>query len=295
MENRLTKLGEYLRQFMDWLHISEITIIDIIEMIILAFLIYNIMLWIKNTKAWMLVKGIIVTVIFILLAALMNMQTILWLSKSLLSVLMISLVVIFQPELRNALEKLGQKNILKTLLPVNLDNTIVDGYRFNDATKSSIIDAAIEMAKYKTGALIVIEKKIVLDEYINTGIDLDSKVSKQLLINIFEHNTPLHDGAVIIRGDRIKAATCILPLSNNLNISKDFGTRHRAALGLSEKLDALIIVVSEETGEISVASEAKLNRNVTKSSLKKYLESVQVIEKDVIVSTGRGANEEKNN
>ncbi|MCC8017600.1 MAG: diadenylate cyclase CdaA, partial [Lachnospiraceae bacterium] len=168
--------------------------------------------------------------------------------------------IIFQPELRNALESLGKRNFLGRLF--NFDFSRDSSMRFSERTISEIAKASYEMGKAKTGALIVIERRERLNEYIRTGISLDSLISSQLLINIFEHNTPLHDGAVIVREDRIVSATCYLPLSDNLDLSKDLGTRHRAALGISEASDSITVVVSEETGSVSLAIEGTLYRNV---------------------------------
>ena len=156
----------------------------------------------------------------------------------------------------------------------NFDFNKVENGKFSDKTITELVKACYEMGKVKTGALIVVEQVIQLTEYEMTGIELDCKVSSQVLINIFEHNTPLHDGAIIVRGDRIVSATCYLPLSDNMGISKELGTRHRAAVGMSEVSDALIVTVSEETGYVSVAMGGQLVRNVTPEYLKKRLESI---------------------
>lgn len=235
-------------------YIPSIQITDVLEILIMTVIVYEIMLWIKNTKAWMLLRGIITLGVFILVAFLLQMHTILFLARESISVLAIAAVVVFQPELRRALEKLGERNLLSNINPFDRNKT---NQRFSDDTVESIVKACFDMGSVCTGALIVVEQEIQLTEYEMTGIELDCKVSAQVLINIFEHNTPLHDGAVIIRGDRITSATCYLPLSDNMSISKDLGTRHRAALGMSEVCDALIIVVSEETGLVSVASRRR--------------------------------------
>ena len=230
------------------------------------------MLWIKNTKAWMLLRGIIMLGLFILIAWIFQMNTILFLARESINVLAIAAVVVFQPELRRALEKLGEKNLLRTINPFDRNK---DNQRFTDETLEGIVKACYDMGSVCTGALIVVEQAIQLTEYEMTGIELDCKVSAQVLVNIFEHNTPLHDGAVIIRGDRITSATCYLPLSDNMSISKDLGTRHRAALGMSEVCDALIIVVSEETGLVSIASGGRLTRGVNAEELRKRLGQIQ--------------------
>lgn len=250
----------------------DIRIIDIIEIIIVAVIVYEIMLWIKNTKTWMLLRGMIFLGVCILLAAIFRMHTILFLARESINVLALAAVVVFQPELRRALEKLGEKNFMASLVPFDQNK---DKLRFSDETAESLVKAAYAMGRACTGALIVVEKDIHLKEYESTGIELDSKVSEQLLVNIFEHNTPLHDGAVIIRGDRIASATCYLPLSDNMQISKDLGTRHRAALGMSEVSDALVIVVSEETGQVSVAMGGQLVRGVPEEYLSMRLDQIQ--------------------
>ncbi len=259
----------------------QIRVTDIVEMVILSFLIYQVMVWIKKTRAWSLLKGFAVLLVFIFFAWRFEMNTILWLAENILGIGLTALVIVFQPELRKALEQLGQRNIFSSLL--NLDVTKEDPARFSDRTVNELIKAVFEMGKVKTGALIVIEKNVPLQEYERTGITLDSVLSSQLLINIFEHNTPLHDGAVIVRGDRIVSATCYLPLSDNLHLSKELGTRHRAAVGISEVTDSLTIVVSEETGMVSLASGGELRRNLNAEELRSHL----VIAQDKTQDNGR--------
>lgn len=261
-------MGRYLE---DW-YIPDVRITDVVEILIIAFLVYQIIIWIKNTKAWMLLKGIIVLGVFILLAALFKMNTILWLAKNSISVLATGAVIVFQPELRRALEKLGQKDFLNAFMLFDKNR---QPERFSEKTIRAIVTACYEMGKVKTGALIVVERDIMLTEYQRTGIELDSLVSEQMLMNIFEHNTPLHDGAVIVRGDRIVAATCYLPLSENMGLSKQLGTRHRAAVGMSEVSDALVICVSEETGHVSYAVGGYLTRNVSREQLQEELVQLQ--------------------
>lgn len=255
----------------EW-YVPDVRFIDVIEIIIIAYLFYQLMAWIKNTKAWMLLKGILVLGVFILLAAVFKMNTILWLAQNSINVLATVAIVVFQPELRRALEKLGQKNFWNSFMP--FERTTPVG-RFNEKTIDAIVTACYEMGRVKTGALIVVERDIRLMEYQNTGIALDCIVSSQVLINIFEHNTPLHDGAVIIRGNRIVAATCYLPLSDNMRLSKELGTRHRAAIGMSEVSDALVIAVSEETGRVSFAIGGHLTRAVPKEQLREKLVQLQ--------------------
>ncbi|MCI8861777.1 MAG: TIGR00159 family protein [Lachnospiraceae bacterium] len=270
MQNSITDLiGKYMAR-LDSLQIRKT---DIVEVIILAFLLYQVLVWIKRTRAWSLLKGFSVLLIFIFLAWAFQLNTILWLAQNVFSLGITALIIVFQPELRRALEQLGQQNILSSLF--SLDNSKEEKARFSDKTVNELVKAVYEMAKVKTGALIVIEKTTPLHEYERTGITLDSILSSQLLINIFEHNTPLHDGAVIVRGDRVVSATCYLPLSDNMFLSKELGTRHRAAVGVSELTDSLTIVVSEETGRVSAAVDGKLMRNLKEEELREQLVSAQ--------------------
>ncbi len=247
---------------------------DIVEIIILSFLIYHILVWIKNTKAWSLLKGILVIAVFILFAAYFEMNTILWIVNNLFSVAVTAVVVILQPELRRAVEELGRKNIISSIIPITVGRG-PEGGRFSDKTINEIVKACVEMGRARTGALIVMEKDESLTDYERTGIEIDGVLTSQLLINIFEHNTPLHDGAVIVRGDRVTSATCYLPLSDNMRLSKELGTRHRAGVGISEVTDSLTIIVSEETGKISVAYGGDLERNVDAERLRARLSDLQ--------------------
>lgn len=254
------------------------TITDVVEIIIIAFLCYYMLVWIQNTRAWMLLRGLLVILLFVLVAVIFQMNTIIWITQNMLSVALVALVVIFQPEMRKALENLGRKNIFSALF--SFDFSKDEGGKFSDKTINELVKACYEMAKVKTGALIVVEDEIVLSEYERTGIAIDGILTSQLLINIFEKNTPLHDGAVIVRGDRVVAATCYLPLSDSLSLSKDLGTRHRAAVGISEVGDSLTIVVSEETGRVSIAMGGELYRNVDAEFLKNKLTFIQKREKE---------------
>ena len=185
------------------------------------------------------------------------------------TLLFVALPIVFQPELRKALEDLGRKNFLSSIFAFDFSKESQE--KNSERTINELVKACYEMGKVKTGALIVIENEILLTEYERTGIALDSLVSSQLLINIFEKNTPLHDGAIIVRGDRVVSATCYLPLSDNMELSKDLGTRHRAAVGISEVSDSLTIVVSEETGKVSLAVNGMLYRNVDADFLRSKL------------------------
>lgn len=253
------------------LHMPAIRPTDLVQILIISFLMYHLLIWMRKTRIWSLFKGLVVILVFILLAYVLDMTTIIWIVKNVLSIAVIAIVVILQPELRKALEQLGRKNYLSGLF--SFDNR-EDG-RFSDRTINEIARACYEMAKVRTGALIVIRQNNSLADYELTGIAIDGIVSSQLLINIFEHNTPLHDGAVIISGDRITSATCYLPLSDNLDIDKDLGTRHRAGLGVSEVTDALILIVSEETEKISVAYDGQLERGVDSDRLKERMKEIQ--------------------
>lgn len=261
-----------LEQYIRGVYFPAVGLKDIVEILIITVIVYEIMLWIKNTKAWMLLKGLVMLGLFILIAAVFRMHTIFFLAKESISVLAFGALVVFQPELRRALEKLGEKNLLSN---ITIFDRSRENQRFSDETLEALVRASFSMGNVKTGALIVVEQAIRLTEYEMTGIELDCKVSEQVMLNIFEHNTPLHDGAVIVRGDRIASATCYLPLSDNMQISKELGTRHRAALGISEVSDALIIIVSEETGHVSVAMGGQLARGVTPKYLADRLNQIQ--------------------
>ena len=247
--------------------------IDVIEILLIAFFAYQFIIWIKYTRAYTLLKGILVMAGFILVAYLLKMNTILWIVRNLANVLIIGLIIIFQPELRKVLEQLGEKKILSALFPFDNGREVKE--RFTDRTINELVKASFDMASVKTGALIVIEEDILLTEYERTGINVDAILTSQLLINIFEKNTPLHDGAVIIRGDKIAAATCYFPLSASRALNKKYGTRHRAALGISEVSDAFTIVVSEETGNISISVSSVLIENIGIGELRNRLTSVQ--------------------
>lgn len=277
MQALISTIQGFAEKYMHWLTPQKATTIDIVEIIILAFLFYHVLAWIKGTRAWMLFKGIMVIIIFILVAAIFQMSTILWLAERTVNVAVIALAVIFQPELRKALDQLGRKKFVSALFDFGITQ---ETGRFSDRTISEIVKASFEMGKVKTGALMVIERDILLSEYERTGIGLDSQLTSQLLINIFEKNTPLHDGAVIVRGDRVAAATCYLPLSDSMFISKELGTRHRAAIGISEVSDSLTVIVSEETGAVSVAKGGELYRNITQDGLREHLKMIQNAESE---------------
>lgn len=264
----MKELSAKISSYFDWLYFPSITVTDIVEIIILSYLLYNVMLWFKRTRAWTLVKGLMVLGGFTLVAVLFRLNTILWIIRNTFSVGIIAVIILFQPELRRALEELGRKNLVPDVFR---DDKNVKNEKLSDITIQELVAAAIDMSKNKTGALIVIENTVALGEYESTGINIDAAVSRQLLVNIFEHNTPLHDGAVIIRNNRIVAATCYLPLTDRNDLNKDLGTRHRAAVGISEVSDSMTLIVSEESGAISVAHSGILYRNLDSEGLKKQL------------------------
>ena len=264
------KLAEYAKNFSSYRTTMDFG--DVAEILIIAVLLYYTLVWMKTTRAWILLKGLIVILAFLLLAYFFRMTTILWMAQNVLGFAVTALIVVLQPELRKALEELGKKNIISSVLPFDNNHRVDEG--FSEKTINEITKACVEMGKVRTGALIVIEQKVSLRDYERTGIDVDGIVTSQLLINIFEHNTPLHDGAVIIQGNRVVSATCYLPLSDNLGLSKELGTRHRAGVGISEITDSLTIIVSEETGKISVAYEGELERNLDADSLRDRMHKI---------------------
>ncbi|MBR4343971.1 MAG: diadenylate cyclase CdaA [Lachnospiraceae bacterium] len=265
-------IKDFFSGLLEPLQMVKIGIMDCVEILIIAILIYNIIKWMKNTRAWALMKGVVVLFVFYLIAVLLNFDVILWLFQNGIMVSITAIIILFQPELRKALEQLGKRNI-NLVTPLFGSSQVEE--KFSEETINSLVKAACDMAKVKTGALMIIEGEQRLDDYEATGIMVDAKISSELLINIFEHNTPLHDGAVIIRGNRITAATCYLPLSDSLRISKELGTRHRAAVGISEVTDSFTIVVSEQTGSISIARNGELSRNVSREFLYDRLKELQ--------------------
>lgn len=293
MDQILNFIDKYLAN----LYFPAIRWTDVVEVLIIAVLVYYILVWVKNTRAWSLLKGVVVILLFFVLAAIFNMTTILWIAENVFTIAITAIVVILQPELRRALETLGRKNILASILPFET-NKSQEG-KISSNTIAEITKACVEMSRVKTGALIVIENEQGLEDYCRTGIDVDGIVTSQLLINIFEHNTPLHDGAVIIRENRVLSATCYLPLSDSMNLGKELGTRHRAGVGISEITDSVTIIVSEETGKISVAIDGKLERSVSPERLKELIDSINtknVIEgKNIKIWKGRVGNGKKAN
>lgn len=253
---------------------KSIELIDLVQILIIAYFVYHLILWVRNTKAYLVLKGIIIIAVFALIANVFQMDVILEIFKMVSVAAITAVVIIFQPELRRVLEQLGDKNFLDSLVSLGAANE-EGNLRFSDQTINELVRASFEMGEVKTGALIVIEQNISLADYEKTGIPIDALLTGQLLINIFEHNTPLHDGAVIVRNNRVMAATCYLPLSDNMALNKNLGTRHRAAVGISEVSDSLTIIVSEETGNVSFSVNGELKTGVTPSELREHLHKIQ--------------------
>ncbi|MDO4476192.1 MAG: diadenylate cyclase CdaA [Lachnospiraceae bacterium] len=267
-------MSRIIAQLFSGVRIPVFTPIDALEILILAFLVYELLVWIQTTRAWTLMKGIVTIGICVLLAYLLEMDTLIYIVNRGLGIVLMMIIVVFQPEIRRVLEQLGERQLISRLLPSQVSGSTV-AELFSDHTVMELVKAATEMSKARTGALIVIMQNERMDEYERTGIAIDAAVSSQLLINIFEHNTPLHDGAVIMEGNRIVAATCYLPLTNNLSLSKELGTRHRAGVGISEVTDSFTIIVSEETGAISTAYKGVLERGVSPDLLRRKLTILQ--------------------
>jgi diadenylate cyclase len=251
-----------------WIPVIEVPVWlgNFIDILAISLAIYKILQWIRETRAWSLFKGFLIVLLVYAVASLLNLITILWVMRMTFNIGLIALVVLFQPELRKALEQLGKGKILG----VFLKNDEKKLSNLSPFSISEIVKASKLMAEARTGALIVIEQHVALGDHEQTGIPIDAVITSQLLINIFEDKTPLHDGAVLIRSNRITAAACILPLTT-VEIGKELGTRHRAAVGASEVSDAVVLVVSEETGAMSVARGGKLQRRVTEKQISEML------------------------
>ena len=243
-----------------------ISFIDIIDILIVAYIIYRVMKLLKDTSAERLVKGIIVLVGIMLLASMLHLTMISWLLQQALSVGVFAVVVVFQPELRRLLEQIGKGHFSRLIVPAGDPDEV-------ESMISATVSACADMSRTKTGALIVFERRERLGEIISTGTAVDAAPSAELIKNIFFKNSPLHDGAMVVRAGRICAAGCVLPLSGNQSLSRDLGTRHRAAVGMSESADSVLVVVSEETGAISVAIGGMLKRHLSPDMLRKLLEN----------------------
>ncbi|WP_425314306.1 diadenylate cyclase CdaA [Ruminiclostridium herbifermentans] len=240
---------------------------SIIDISIVSYIIFKLIKLGKETRAWQLVKGIVVIFIIAMLSEWLQLRTLAFILNKTIELAGFAVVVLFQPELRRGLEQLGRSSNIRDFF--NFDES--DDVIHTTYTIEEIVKAATELSKTQTGALIVVERETKLGEIINTGTTLDSNISSELIINIFTPNTPLHDGALIIRDNKLKSAACFLPLTDNPNLSKELGTRHRAALGITEVSDCISVVVSEETGKISYALNGGLSRNLTPDTLRKAL------------------------
>ncbi len=281
-ELQSTSLTEVLRSF-----VPTFTLTNLFEIAIIAYFVYKVLVWIKNTKAWLLLRGIVFILGFTVVAIVFQMDTILWILERAATIAVTALIIIFQPELRRVLERIGSSKFMAGFFSIYKNDE-----QINEQTIDAICRASFDMGRARTGALMVIERQLTLKDYEITGINVDAAVSSQLLINIFEHNTPLHDGAVIIRGNRVAAATCYLPLSDSTNISKALGTRHRAALGISEVTDSVTVVVSEETGRVSIVQEGRLRRADSIEEMKNILNLLpQPEEKPGLLKRWRHRNE----
>ena len=264
--------------------VSTIGILDIIDIVVVAYFLYRLYLMLKNTRAATLVKGLLVLVAFMIVCRTLNLHVISWLLEKSMTVIMVALPVVFQPELRRALEQIGRGKLFRK--GSELDEQELE------AMLEDVAAATKVMSKAKVGALMVFERATGLVERIETGVPIDGLVSSGLIQNIFVKDTPLHDGAVVIRGNRIVAACCLLPLTENRNLSQELGTRHRAAIGISEQSDAMVLVVSEETGAISIARNGELVRYLTVDDVKEILRNAivqpHVVVKDNLVDKIKG-------
>ncbi len=246
--------------------VHTITLLDLLDVLVVAFFLNKLYQILKNTRAASLVKGLLVILGFMLLSKWLNLYVINWLLEKFMTMTMIALPVVFQPELRRALEQIGRGKLFRKSMFLNelqVENML-----------EAIANAADDLSRHKIGALIVLERETGLSDYVETGIPIDGLITAELFGNIFIPNTPLHDGAVIIRGERIVAAGCLLPLTDSRNLSQELGTRHRAAIGLSEQTDALVLIVSEETGTISLARGGGIQRYLTHHDVKDLLRPV---------------------
>ena len=252
-----------INSFLDGIfsNVYRITINDIIDIAIVAYIFYKIFMFIKDTRAEQVFKGIILLLLATSLSEAFKLHTLNWILLRTLDLGFIAALIIFQPELRAGLEHIGRTNFNIFLKSNNVSDDNLN------TTIEEIVEALYSLSRQKIGALIIMERQTKIGEIINTGTSVDGEVSRQLLINIFIPNTPLHDGAVVIRESKIKAAACFLPLTESKDLSKDLGTRHRAAVGVSEVSDCISLIVSEETGDVSIAKSGKLYRNVSKERM----------------------------
>ena len=257
--------------------LATIGILDIVDIAVVAYFLYTLYQILKNTRAATLVKGLLILLIIMMGSRWMNLHVITWLMEKSMTVILVALPVVFQPELRRALEQIGRGKWF------HKGGSELDEAEF-ETMLSNVTNATVAMSRRKLGALMVFERNTGLEERIETGTAVDGLLSEALLLNIFEKDTPLHDGAVIIRGKRIVAASCLLPLTENRNLSQDLGTRHRAGIGVSEQSDAVVLIVSEETGTISIARNGELIRYL-------HAEDVREILRDALFNQGKNVKE----
>lgn len=248
--------------------VSNISIADIVDIAIVTYIFYKIYTFIKDTRAEQVLKGMLFLLVATKASEIFNLHTLYWMLENTLTVGLIAVLIIFQPELRSGLEHIGRTKFSflgknNYSLPEDIVNKNIE----------EIVESIYSLSRQKIGALIIIERETKIGEVINTGTIIDAEISRQLLINVFIPNTPLHDGAVVIRGGKLKAAACFLPLTESKDLSKDLGTRHRAAIGVSEISDCISLIVSEETGSVSIAKSGKLYRNISKDRMTNILRS----------------------
>ncbi len=243
--------------------VSTINFWDVVDIVLVAIVLYKLYFMIKDTRALALLKGLIVLLVATLASKSLGLNVINWLLQKTMTVVLVALPVVFQPELRRALEHLGRGNVFRKNAILNEEET--------ETLINELVKAVTVLSQSRIGALIVLEKETGLNDYIETGIQLDCLVSSEFLINVFIPNTPLHDGAIVLRGNRVMAAGCLLPLTEDRSLNKELGTRHRAAIGITEQTDAVVIVVSEETGIISMARGGHLLRHLDGEALKEKL------------------------
>lgn len=244
--------------------VLNIRLMDVLDVIIVAVVFYKLYMLIRETRAEQLLKGIILLLVAAKISDVLGLRTLFWILEKAMTLGVLAVLIVFQPELRRGLEYIGRtKFFSKSLIEVEIEEV--------EETANQIVDAYASLARQKIGALIIIERQTGLNEIAETGTEINGRVSSELLVNIFTPNTPLHDGAVLINKNNIKAASCFLPLTENINLSKELGTRHRAAIGMTEKSDSLALIVSEETGIISIADNGKLKRNIETDELREII------------------------
>lgn len=247
--------------------LSTLGILDIVDIVVVAYFLYTLYQMLVNTRAATLIKGLLILLLIMMASRWMNLHVISWLMEKSMTVILVALPVVFQPELRRALEQIGRGKWLHKGGNSGLDETEFE------VMLNAVTNATTVMSRRKVGALMVFERSTGLEESIETGVAIDGLLSEGLLLNIFEKDTPLHDGAVIIRGKRVVAACCLLPLTENRNLSQELGTRHRAGIGVSEQSDAVVLIVSEENGTISIARNGELMRYLNADDVKEILRS----------------------